>query len=188
MNPRPASTTTTDQDLEEEATTTGLPGFLPPSPPPGPDPIPPEGATTTDLGTPPQEEPTTSPLGDEADAGGPTAPTDPGPSPASTADPELLAGLCAQAVGVASIIVRFVRARMVRRLPEGVWIADEEDMAAIGAPLSRIAARRVPETSTAAVGDVADGIELAVGVVGYTLKNVQREAYMVPVPDADPDE
>lgn len=87
-------------------------------------------------------------------------------------------------VGMASLAVRWVRSRR-RPLPEGVWIADEEDQAAIAAPLARMAARRSPIGSGESA-DLVDGVEVLVGAAGYAMKNLEHEAAYVGLVEAQP--
>ena len=75
---------------------------------------------------------------------------------------------------MASLGIRWARSRR-RQLPDGVWVADEEDAAAIGAPLARIAARRSPISGEGSA-DMIDGLEVLVGSTGYVMKNLEREA------------
>jgi hypothetical protein len=56
----------------------------------------------------------------------------------------------------------------------GLWLMDDDDLEMIAGPLASIAARHAP-ISAGNASDLSDGIELAVGVTGYTLKNMQRQ-------------
>jgi hypothetical protein len=61
----------------------------------------------------------------------------------------------------------------------GLWLADKEDQAGIGDPLTSILSRRVPNGVDNP--DVTDGIDLALGLLGYVMKNLQlRAAVRVP--------
>ncbi len=187
MSPRPSSTslTTPPEDqtpdpsmatTQSEGVTVLMPGFQTPPPPAGLDPTP-EGTRVSDGPAGPSDEQRDEPLAEPPPATG--------PSPASTADPDLFVGICYTVVQLASMVVRWARSRMVGGLAEGLWLADEQDVGAIGDPLARIAARHVPVGDAAAAGDVADGIELAVGVVGYGTKNLMAEAeYSTPAAPA----
>lgn len=57
---------------------------------------------------------------------------------------------------------------------QAIWIATEEELHDIAAPLSRIVARRVPEGL--ASGDVGDGMELATATAAYAIRGVSEEA------------
>jgi hypothetical protein len=57
-----------------------------------------------------------------------------------------------------------------------LWLADAQDVDVISRPGSRIIARHVALGSEAQVSDIADGLEMAVGGVGYVTKNRRRRA------------
>jgi hypothetical protein len=164
-----------------------LPGFAPPTTT-GPDPLDPETTTITGPTADPLEDPTSGLEdgwpGDESDE--PTfspgsTPTS-GRSRASTADWRDFAELTGTLVALASVGVRFARTRR-RQLPEGVWMADEDDQAAIGVPLARIAARHSPLEGGDS-SDVVDGLVAMVGVAGYAVKNIDAEHRTAgPMPD-----
>jgi hypothetical protein len=77
----------------------------------------------------------------------------------------------------------------------GEWLPDDQDQAAIGEPLGRIAARHASLPGGGEVTDIADAITAAVGVVMYGVKNLQlrtrlramrrREADIQPPPPDD---
>lgn len=174
QTPDPASPSPTTSDLEEELA--DLPGFAPSPTPRGPDPLDPTATTT---GT------TTGPITEEEWLAGGSSGEDEaeprrdsetpriGSSKAST-DWRDLVPLTSTLVAMTSLAVRWIRARR-RPLAEGVWIADEDDAAAIGAPLARIAARRSPISGEGSA-DMIDGLEVLVGSTGYVMKNLEREA------------
>ena len=58
----------------------------------------------------------------------------------------------------------------------GLFLPDEDDVEAISVPLAGLASRRAPDT--VANPDVTDLIALAMGVVGYVVKQVQKRAYL----------
>ncbi|MFL6144527.1 MAG: hypothetical protein ACJ72N_22025 [Labedaea sp.] len=62
-----------------------------------------------------------------------------------------------------------------RRAPGALWLADDDDVANISAPLARIAARHSPIAGGEA-NDLADGIEAAVATANYAVKNMRAEA------------
>lgn len=165
----------------EEDDLADLPGFGQIPTTRAPDPLPP-GATTTTTGPEEGYQPWRASLGleggdDELDQLANRRPRADGPSsPASTerVDPAELAPLAAALVGMVSMLVRFIRTRR-RALPDGVWIADEEDQIAIGAPLASLAARHSPITGDGA-GDTVDGLALVVGTANYAVKNLNAEA------------
>jgi hypothetical protein len=97
-------------------------------------------------------------------------------SPTSTSPVDLpgLDELARTLVGLASLIVRVVRGRR-RHLPDGVWIADEDDQQAIGDPLARIAERHMP-AGQGPTGDTVDGLCALVATAGYTMKGLTAEA------------
>ena len=162
-------TTTTPTEAPEEIEA-DLPGWLPPVRQPSDDPLDPEVTTTIREGRPSPSPPDPGPAsGDES----PPRPTmtskGPGRSPGFT-DPAAFLGVTGALVGLASMGVHYAR-----RAPEGLWLADEEDVANIAGPLARIAARHSPVSGTEA-NDVGDALAAAVGVAGYAMKNLAREA------------
>lgn len=178
----PPSTTS---PLEEEAATVPVPGFKP-LPQKSPDPLDPDATTTS---------PTTS----SHDAGhdgwaeadvelGPpaTSRTATGSSTASTErlDPTDLQGMTHALVGMASMLVRWIRGRRRPGMHPAVWVADEEDQANIGDPLARIAARHAPISGEGSA-DVVDAVEMLMGTTHYALKNLPNEA-MPWSPDEEP--
>lgn len=179
---RPDSPTPTSPPVEEDPQLVDLPGFqhLPPSPPP--DPLDP--TTTTTGTTPPASPPVDDDDGwDDDEVVGAAHRPAATPSSRASTDWRDLAPLTEALVGVASMLVRWVRSRR-RMLAEGVWIADEEDQAAIGQPLARIAARRSPITGEGAA-DTADGLTLLVGTASYAMKNLQAEVALADLAAVD---
>lgn len=164
---------TTDDDLVD------LPGFAPsPTSTPTADPLDPETTSTTEL--PPVNE------WDDEQLGGNEGPTSSkastgtaGPSRASTADWRDFRELIHTIVALGSVVVRFARTRR-RNLPDHIWLADEQDQAAIGDPLARIAARHSPLEG--GDGDTIDGLMVIAGGAGYVVKNVLEEAHAGPQP------
>lgn len=151
-----------------------LPGFDPPeNPPPTPSPSgPPRGSDGFS----------------EADAAEATGlPPEPGRRTSTRASTEDVRTALRALV---QLVLSLVTAILNRRLaPEGsdTWKADEEDMAAIGEPLAKIAARHIP-ASDVLVGDVADGIAAGVGTANYALKNLRRADQERPQAVAPPGE
>lgn len=91
-------------------------------------------------------------------------------------------------VGIASLGVHYAR-----RAPRDttLWIADDEDVAMIAGPLSRIAARHSP-VGAGEASDLIDGLTAGLGVANYGLKNIRAQAelahrYQAP-PQPPPDE
>lgn len=54
------------------------------------------------------------------------------------------------------------------------WLADEEDMDAIGQPAGRLIARKLPLPEGTDTSDLADAIEIAIGAAGYVAKNTRE--------------
>lgn len=180
----------TKSRVSEETTTADLPGFKEPRRQPSDDPLDPE---TTTVSPPPSAPRDSATLEDDSpaprweEATGPeaadfsddfdvvaeptpttTSPT--GPSPASFLDPTTFEEPIGAVVGLASLGVHYAR-----RADGDLWIADEEDVHAIAAPLARIAARHAPMGAGQA-NDLSDGIAVAIGATNYAIKNIQREA------------
>lgn len=159
----------------EEETTVPIPGFSP-LPHRAPDPLDPSATTTSP--TPSDDD--AGPDGwAEADVelGPPvTSRTGTGSSTASTErlDPTDLQGMTHALVGMASMLVRWLRARRHPQMHPGLWIADDEDQANIGDPLARIAARHAPISGEGSA-DVVDAVEILMGTTHYTLKNLPHE-------------
>lgn len=192
------TTTTPDSDLTQSPPSQGLavasPGFAPRrSTRPTSDPL---GAETTidpPTTTPTDDEGQADDLGDDAysdatDESTSTTTRDAGPSRASTPDlgfVKLLTQLCEVLVGGISVLVRQGRQRgRPYELPPGVWLADDEDRAAIGGSLARIAARHAPMSGEGS-DDVIDGFTALVGTANYAMKGMAGEApYSGPI---DPD-
>lgn len=181
-SPAPSPDLDDEQHLEAMA-----PGFLQPASPRPSDPLDLEQSRVTPPETDSELEedeldawPEYSELDEPDDATSSRNAQPPTSSPASTADPSLFVDLTRTAVGIASLGIGWLRARQ-RHAPAiaGAWIADEQDQAAIGDPLARIAARRVPAVAGAANPDVADGIEAVMGTVNYGLRHFDAEAQML---------
>lgn len=157
---------------------TDLPGWTEPLRQPSNDPLRPEVTETLREGRPPRtlehdqaDESAVAAPGPAEDV--PLPPTSTlraaGRSPAST-DPKAFLAATSALVGIASMGVHYARGA-----PEtGAWMADEEDVANIAEPLSRIMARHSPVTGSEA-NDVGDAIAAAVGIANYGLKNIARE-------------
>lgn len=172
-----------DEDLIPEL---AEPGFMT-LPTPGPDPLDPTATTVTGPATHLEDRDGVS---DDASDGGSerTASTTPS-GRSSQASTEALPGLqdiTRTLVGIATLLVRTVRARTLRRqLPPAAWVATEEDMAAIGDPLARIASRHVPAGGGASA-DVVDATAALVGVTGYAMRSMAEEADDTALVDLDP--
>lgn len=163
------------------------PGFqkIPPTSTTSPDPLP-EGATTTG--------PATASPRDEDDFfdDDPAGPASPPPGSATTTgssrasiDPasvKLLAEVTHALVYSASLLVRLVRKRRRPGLSEGIWVANEEERAAMGDPLARIAARHSPLEGDD-TGDVIDGMLVIAGATGYALNHASAEGAHGPIAD-----
>lgn len=54
------------------------------------------------------------------------------------------------------------------------WLADREDMDAIGKPAGRLISRKLPLPEGTDTNDLADAIEIAIGAAGYLAKNTQE--------------
>lgn len=174
---RPDSTLSPDDQLEAT-----MPGFRPPPTPPGPDPLDPTTSTISDPTTTPASP---DPFSDDGSSTGPET-DEPGDgasswssattsSRASTADPLPFIEITRTLVGLASMLVRAVRARRRPHLHPTAWLATEEDQANIGDPLGRIAARHAPITGEGSA-DVADGMAAMVGATGYAIRSLTIEA------------
>lgn len=59
----------------------------------------------------------------------------------------------------------------------GLYLPDEDDVAAVAEPLAGLASRRMPEG--AENPDVSDIVRLALGLVGYIAKQLQKRASVV---------
>jgi hypothetical protein len=104
-------------------------------------------------------------------------------SPASTPelDPlevagyrDLISKLAGELVGLVTEGVRWWRARRRPWLPPHVWVATDDDEAAIGGPLGRLAARHAP-VSGAGSEDLVDGVTLVMSTGRYGLRNFREE-------------
>lgn len=104
-----------------------------------------------------------------------TSRTGTGQSSLASSDIPGLAEIARTLVGLASMLVRTLRTARNPELPPHVWIADEDDMAAMGDPLARIAARHTP-VGKGPTGDMVDGLGVLVGATNYALKGVAGEA------------
>lgn len=157
--------TTEGPDLE------AVPGFAPVSPddpapadPPAPNPPASEDPGTTSTPTTPPPPPSPS--------------TKPESSPSSTTSTEAgepvdVEGAVGQlGEGAAYLLGAGMNKAVKSRTGKNTraWLMSEREAAAIGAPLARIALRRVPDEMT--VGDAGDGLALAAGLIGYGLRNV----------------
>lgn len=181
----PTPDSTTEEPLAD------LPGFLPPPRRPmGPDPILEGHQTTLPPTMPAGSDPSQfRPLREDdspsdfagIDEGEATIPTPTSPSGSfrgSTANASVFVGFLSLGVGIASVVV--ARARTAKRGPEigNVWVATDEEAAAIAEPLARITARHVPLGDVLEDSDVADGIEALMATAGYAIANVAEEAEM----------
>lgn len=183
-----SQTSTTD---EEATTTSDLPGFKSPPRPPADEALDPDTTTVTAPPSPPEPEMSEdgswagSPTGDllremgssadyedvELDEPTPiTTSKAAGRSRVFTTDPRVFEGPIAGLVQLASLGVA-----MSRKAPPPLWLADEEDVENITAPLARIAARHAP-ISGGEANDLADGLEAALATTGYVVKNIRRQA------------
>lgn len=104
-----------------------------------------------------------------------TSRTGTGQSSLASSDIPGLAEIARTLVGLASMLVRTLRAARNPELPPHVWIADDDDMAAMGDPLARIAARHTP-VGKGPTGDMVDGLGVLVGATTYALKGIGGEA------------
>jgi hypothetical protein len=128
---------------------------------PGPDPDP-DGAGGWDSGEPTRAAGSTgsSPLGAE--------------SPLQTrAKAKAFAQLAAAAVAVVSGLLN---ARFRLDDEDGTWLADGEDLKAMGDPAGRIIARHAPLPGGTDASDLTDGIGIAIGAAGYLIKNARARA------------
>ncbi|MGI8685115.1 MAG: hypothetical protein ACR2MO_08535 [Acidimicrobiales bacterium] len=152
-----------DSPTPEPPLVATAPGFLPPPPPPT-DPLEPTTTVTTGerLEDAFDDEPADSPT---------LSSTTSRVTPSRVFTTDAFAELLGLGLGMGTMVVH-------HRLSPGdnlVWIADEEDTAAICVPLSRIIARRV-SIADGAVSDLSDGIGATVGMAGYVMKNWRRQA------------
>lgn len=178
---RASSSPTPTGDLDEDLAV-DLPGFKTP-PSPGPDPLNPAATTVT---TPADSNPGGESDGEHdgpSELGQTTSKTPTGQSSRASSEPipglqEIIGAL----VGVASMLVRALRTRQ-RELPPAVWIADEEDQAAIAGPLARLASRHTPAGDVGE--DAVDGIAVLIGTTNYVMKGMQAEATPGPVLDVE---
>ncbi|MCU1449326.1 MAG: hypothetical protein JWP02_1496 [Acidimicrobiales bacterium] len=192
-----ATVTTKNQASSEE--TADLPGFKSPRRQPADEPLDPEKTSLL----PPWPGPET-PTGASSEAGPapidnengaaswdnyedvdepiPTSSSRGGRSRGYILDPATFLEPIGALVGLASLGVH-----AARRAPDGLWIADEEDVDNIAAPLARIAARHAP-MGMGEASDLADGIAAAIGVTNYAIKNIQREATFTDQPAPAPED
>jgi hypothetical protein len=156
---------------------TDLPRFKSPKVMPREDPLDPTSTSTRSL--PPEEELATgsSPgegwgIGGERDElGEASASRTTTPSRVFTEQAKAFEALLGTGLGMATMVAHSKMA------PEGsdVWLATDDEIEAVAAPLSRILARHTPVSSGRAT-DLADGIEAGVGVAGYVVVNLRRQA------------
>lgn len=144
-----------------------MPGFLAP-PDPIHDPTDPETTTVTTTTR-------SSTTGLDDDDGGPaghdplrSAPGNLGPSQVSTADPAALESLIGVAFNALGLLLH---SRLTPGDDNAVWIPDEQDVAEVAGPLSRIVARRVKVADRVA-GDLTDLVDAGVAAAGYTVRNI----------------
>lgn len=176
--PRPASAPTPPP--EGERLTAEMPGFLTP---PAEDPLadhplfrPSNPAGGSASGSP-------QPGSDGPNAASPSSTTtDPGRSPASTADAAARIDREALARALATVI-RVVTGILHRRLAprhpslrqawedEAVWKADQEDIREISQPAARLIARRLRVPA-----DAADGLAVLIATGGWADKNLEKDA------------
>jgi len=100
----------------------------------------------------------------------PTSTSTAGPSRVFSADPAVFEKPIAGLVQLASLGVHYVR-----RAEPPLWLADDDDVADITAPLARIAARHVP-VGEGQASDLADGFEAALATTNYVVKNIAAQA------------
>lgn len=107
-----------------------------------------------------------------------TDPTDPlagrPPTKRVTADPAAFAGVFRALLEMLSFVFHLRLAP--KHVENDVWLADEQDLKTISAPLSRIAARHAPLDGPG--GDVGDVIEVLIGTGGYVIKNTIKGAQL----------
>jgi hypothetical protein len=128
-----------------------------------------------------------------SDSAAPTSPAGSmGSSPAAAANPlatkakaKAFAKLAGAAFGALTALLN-LRLRVDE--DDETWIADEEDLALIGTPAGRLLARHAPLPGGEDASDLADGIDLGIGVAGYLIKNamahgaIRRERRRAAVP------
>jgi len=54
------------------------------------------------------------------------------------------------------------------------WLADDDDLDAVGKPAGRLIARKLPLPEGTDTNDLADAIEIAIGVAGYVAANTRE--------------
>lgn len=138
------------------------PLFLPTSPPPL--------DTSPDPSWSPDESPSPHELGDDS----PSAPRSTGGSPSRArlrGLREAIKGGIATATGIAHTLL--TREGTPER-DQGLYLADDDDVKAIGEPLAGLASRRLP--AGAENPDVTDLIGLVVGLAGYAVKQAFKRA------------
>jgi hypothetical protein len=158
-----------------------LPGFVPPPPPPTPPA--PDDPLLLNLSSPGDADP--------GDAQDPEQTTTGRSSQASTDDPprppidgRVVGEVFAALLKFLSVVVHWVLAP--RRPHNDVWIADDQDLAAIAPPLARIAARHIP-LARFVTSDVADGLLAGAAVTAYVDKNLDAAAQLREQQPAPPD-
>lgn len=78
------------------------------------------------------------------------------------------------AVKMAGTMAHTYLAQRPEQRAVGLYLADDDDAAAIGDPLARIAARHGGDAGAIANPDVADGIAAMMGVATFVTKQVQK--------------
>lgn len=154
-----------------------IPGFRThPSRQPRTDPLDPE-ATTVESPSPPSEPALSGGLDGESDeqlddplALSSTTGPIPGPRQVVTGDPRAFARLFET---LFRLIGRFFNARFTPGHPT-LWRPDEQDIDAVADPFGRIAGRHTRFASGEQANDILDGIEGAIGLTGYAVKNQDR--------------
>jgi hypothetical protein len=81
-----------------------------------------------------------------------------------------------QAVKIAGSMAHQYLARDEAAQAVGLYLVDDESAAAIGDPLSRIAARHAPVDGAMANEDVADGIAAMMGVAHFVSKTIEKSS------------
>lgn len=103
-----------------------------------------------------------------------------GSSPLAGLDPKaqrLRAKAFGQLAGAAfAMLSGLLNARLRLDEEDPTWLADAEDLAAVGDPAGRIIARHAPLPDGTDAGDLADGIGIAIAAAGYLIKNSRARA------------
>lgn len=118
-----------------------------------------------------------------SDSAAPTSPagsTGPSLSSAAAANPlatKAKAKAFAKLAGAAfAALTALLNLRLRVDEDDATWIADEEDLNTIGTPAGRLLARHAPLPGGEDASDLADGIDLGIGVAGYLIKNSMAAA------------